>query len=606
MLKLAAVIAGLGQFRPVVLTPEFIHRRISPRIDGVLCLPLPDGLEGGVAPDFFAVERAMEETMPPALEELLREMAGGVACVEVARRSGVAAAGFWPAMHATYRLVAAIPDLIRTGVVSENGCPRNPSDLISLSSHEPTLTTNDLPWLIGSSKARVSRFKFWTRTIERSKTLQYIMINTFSEGSDLNTEQSTKFDGENSPQILEIGPLIMQAATTTSTTLWEEDTSCLDWLDKQNVGSVMYISFGSWVRPIGEVKVNSLASTLEALGMPFIWVVGPAWRLALPEGFIERVATYGRVVEWAPQLEVLQHPAVKCYLTHRGWNSTMEAIQCKKPLLFASASASSSSSLNSSTNDTEDDHTIAEILAEEEKLSYDNRKLGKRLSHLDSIPVCMTTAWSGSILGVKPSHTPRVIGDIPDPNDATLDHERLAQRLATYSLAEMQIEGDGNCQFRALADQLYQNPDYHKFVRKQVIKQLKRHRRLYESYVPMRYKHYVKKMKRLGEWGDHVTLQAAADRFEAKICLITSFRDTGYIEILPNDRSPSRGKTRLNIIISYDSLLFNHEAFIFISIVVSDLGGGGGIRTRDLKVIRSGSDKNTQEKALALLKLVDS
>ncbi|XP_042010942.1 OVARIAN TUMOR DOMAIN-containing deubiquitinating enzyme 11-like isoform X3 [Salvia splendens] len=68
-------------------------------------------------------------------------------------------------------------------------------------------------------------------------------------------------------------------------------------------------------------------------------------------------------------------------------------------------------------------------------------------------------------------HTPRVIGDIPDPNDATLDHERLAQRPATYSLAEMQIEGDGNCQFRALADQLFQNPDYHKFVRKQVIKQ---------------------------------------------------------------------------------------------------------------------------------------
>lgn len=159
------------------------------------------------------------------------------------------------------------------------------------------------------------------------------MINTFSEGSYLNTQQSTKFDGQNSPRILEIGPLIMQAATTTSTTLWEEDTSCLDWLDKQNVGSVMYISFGSWVSPIGEGKVNALASTLEALGMPFIWVLGPAWRRGLPEGFNERVAAYGRVVEWAPQLEVLRHPAVKCYLTHCGWNSTMEAIQCKKPLL---------------------------------------------------------------------------------------------------------------------------------------------------------------------------------------------------------------------------------------------------------------------------------
>lgn len=77
----------------------------------------------------------------------------------------------------------------------------------------------------------------------------------------------------------------------------------------------------------------------------------------------------------------------------------------------ASASASSSSSLNSSSHDTEDDHTIAAILAEEERLRYDG-KLGKRLSHLDSIP-----------------HTPRVIGEIPDANDATLDHDRLAERL---------------------------------------------------------------------------------------------------------------------------------------------------------------------------------
>ncbi|XP_047946644.1 UDP-glycosyltransferase 82A1 [Salvia hispanica] len=346
MLKLAAVIAALGRLRPVLLTPDFIHRRISPQIrpgDGVLCLPLPDGLGDGAAPDFFSMERAMEETMPPALERLLGEMGGAVACVvadllaswavEVARRCGVQAAGFWPAMHATYRLVAAIPDLVRTGVISENGCPRNPSDPISLSSHEPTLTTSDLPWLIGSSKARISRFKFWTRTIERSKTLQYLLINTFSDESETATQQSIKFDIQDVPQILEIGPLIMQAATTHATTFWEEDTSCLDWLDEQHVGSVMYISFGSWVSPIGETKVQSLASTLEALRRPFIWVLGPTWRRGLPEGYTERVASYGRIVEWAPQVEVLRHPAVGCYLTHCGWNSTMEAIQCKKPLL---------------------------------------------------------------------------------------------------------------------------------------------------------------------------------------------------------------------------------------------------------------------------------
>ncbi|KAK1325741.1 hypothetical protein QJS10_CPA01g00794 [Acorus calamus] len=112
-------------------------------------------------------------------------------------------------------------------------------------------------------------------------------------------------------------------------------------------------------------------------------------------------------------------------------------------------------------------------------------------------------------------HTPRVNGEIPDVDDATLDHKRLSERLSTYGLAELQIEGDGNCQFRALADQLFRNPEYHKHVRKKVVKQLKHHKKLYEGYVPMDYNTYLKNMKRSGEWGDHVTLQAAADRIHA-------------------------------------------------------------------------------------------
>ena len=63
---------------------------------------------------------------------------------------------------------------------------------------------------------------------------------------------------------------------------------------------------------------------------------------------------------------------------------------------------------------------------------------------------------------------------------------------------------------------------------------------MYESYVPMKYKHYYKKMAKNGEWGDHLTLQAAADKFAAKICLLTSFRDTCFIEIIPQYQAPKR------------------------------------------------------------------
>ncbi|CAN1259891.1 OVARIAN TUMOR DOMAIN-containing deubiquitinating enzyme 11 [Linum perenne] len=183
----------------------------------------------------------------------------------------------------------------------------------------------------------------------------------------------------------------------------------------------------------------------------------------------------------------------------------------------SNASASSTSSFSSSVADTEDDQVIASILAEEEKANA-GRQLGRRLSHLDSIP-----------------HTLRVNGQIPDLNDATLDHVRLSGRKLSNSCRLVEV-----IKFRALADQLFRSPDYHKHVRKQVVKQLKQFRKLYESHVPMKYRSYLRKMKKSGEWGDHVTLQAAADRFEAKICLVTSFRDTCYIEIRPKDKPPGR------------------------------------------------------------------
>ncbi|XP_062178684.1 OVARIAN TUMOR DOMAIN-containing deubiquitinating enzyme 11-like [Phragmites australis] len=186
-------------------------------------------------------------------------------------------------------------------------------------------------------------------------------------------------------------------------------------------------------------------------------------------------------------------------------------------------SKSSSSSISSSTQESEEEVsiTIGSLLAQAK--SNSGHKLGNRLSHLDSIP-----------------HIPRVNGKIPNVDNATLDHERLLERLGNYGLAEFQIEGDGNCQFRALADQIFHNPDYHKHVRKAVMKQLKEFRKQYEGHVPMEYKVYLKKMKRSGEWGDHLTLQAAADRFGAKICLLTSFRDTCLIEIVPRDLTPTR------------------------------------------------------------------
>ncbi|CAK7345230.1 unnamed protein product [Dovyalis caffra] len=134
MLKLASTFLSHG-FEPVMVTPEFIHHRIISNIDSKSnnsCISIPDGLEMDKPRDFFAIEKAMEFNMPIHLEGLVQkfnEDGEVVACmifdllaswaIEVGHVCGVPVAGFWPAMLATYQLIAAIPDMVRIGLISD-------------------------------------------------------------------------------------------------------------------------------------------------------------------------------------------------------------------------------------------------------------------------------------------------------------------------------------------------------------------------------------------------------------------------------------------------------------------------------------------------------
>ncbi|XP_049400114.1 OVARIAN TUMOR DOMAIN-containing deubiquitinating enzyme 9-like [Solanum stenotomum] len=100
---------------------------------------------------------------------------------------------------------------------------------------------------------------------------------------------------------------------------------------------------------------------------------------------------------------------------------------------------------------------------------------------------------------------------------AKSDQQRQRERFELYEFVEQEVSGEGNCQFRSISDQIYGSCEHHKLVREQVVKQLK----------------FCQEMSNCGEWGDNVTLQAAADSYGVKIFVITSFKDTDYIEILP-------------------------------------------------------------------------
>ncbi|MCD7457972.1 hypothetical protein HAX54_036719 [Datura stramonium] len=350
MLKLASLLVNHG-LNPIVIIPNFI--KINNNVNNISIMSIPDELDqdgliitssSPTPRDFFAIENFMENYMPCEFERLVRALQlvveDGIVClivdllaswaIEVAKKCGIdQVAGFWPAMLATYGLIDSIPAMLHDGIISETGSPLH-NGPICLSLDQPTLSPQDLPWLIGNSIARTSRFKFWIRTMERTRTLKWLLINTFQDECPKAQLQNTT--NLINTQIIPIGPLNTHV-TIKNSSFWEEDSTCLNWLDKQVASSVLYISFGSWVSPIGEAKVNSLALALEATKRPFIWVLGPSWRQGLQKGYLERISKQGKIVSWAPQMDVLQHEAVGCYLTHCGWNSTMEAIQSKKRLL---------------------------------------------------------------------------------------------------------------------------------------------------------------------------------------------------------------------------------------------------------------------------------
>lgn len=118
-----------------------------------------------------------------------------------------------------------------------------------------------------------------------------------------------------------------------------DEHHCLKWLDSWEPSSVLYACFGSLCKLI-PAQLIELGLGLEASNKPFIWVVRGSNQLEELEKWIAEnrfeERTKGRsllIRGWAPQTLILSHPAVGGFLTHCGWNSTLEGICAGVPLI---------------------------------------------------------------------------------------------------------------------------------------------------------------------------------------------------------------------------------------------------------------------------------
>ena len=103
------------------------------------------------------------------------------------------------------------------------------------------------------------------------------------------------------------------------------------------------------------------------------------------------------------------------------------------------------------------------------------------------------------------------------------ERQLLRRRLEERGLRENEVDGDGNCQFRAIADQLYGSPDRYAEVRTGIVEHLRSNSSRYSAFVPESYDAYIENMGRDGTWGDHVTLQAASNLYGLEIRVYISY-----------------------------------------------------------------------------------
>ncbi|KEH31500.1 UDP-glucosyltransferase family protein [Medicago truncatula] len=205
----------------------------------------------------------------------------------------------------------------------------------------PILEVRDLPSMILPSSPL--HFKEMMDDLyKRLNNVKWVLGASFFE-----IEEEIVKSMDSLTPIYPIGPLVSpfllgeKEISNVSVDMWNAEDACIGWLDNKPNSSVIYISFGSLV-VLSQTQMNNIVTALKNSNKNFLWVVKPANNggyetkdaaYELPKEFLKETEGRGLVVKWCAQEKVLMHPAVACFLSHCGWNSTLETLITGVPVI---------------------------------------------------------------------------------------------------------------------------------------------------------------------------------------------------------------------------------------------------------------------------------
>ncbi|KAM3709686.1 hypothetical protein ACJW30_02G191900 [Castanea mollissima] len=368
MMRLAKLLHSRG-FHITFVNTEFNHRRLirSKGLDYVKGLPdfrfetIPDGLplsDRDATQDIPALCDSTRKNCLVPFKELVLKLNSSsevplVTCIvsdgimsfaiKAGEELGIPEVQFWTASACGFMGYLNFTELIKRGILpfkdenfKDDGTLNKPINWIP---GMKNIRLRDLPTFIRTTDITETMFDFLGSEAQNCLNSSVIIFNTFEEFEHEVLEVLlAKF-----PHVYNIGPLHLLGRHVPEShfmsqgpSLWKEDSKCLQWLDKRESNSVVYVNYGS-ITVMSDQHLKEFAWGLANSKHTFLWIVRPDVVMGdsaiLPKEFFEETKDRGLLTSWCSQDEVLAHPSIGVFLTHCGWNSTLESVSAGVPII---------------------------------------------------------------------------------------------------------------------------------------------------------------------------------------------------------------------------------------------------------------------------------